>query len=156
MVRVALSRSRRSLLIRTHLQESSHFIEQNTHRLDVFPPNTPLLTAKSDAPSSPRMPFDPRAIFHAFLEKVPPPPGRPDTPETVANLKIKGVELKDSLAALEPLKGTGAWTKDQEAKYYFMDFQRKWIFCRCLRINQLVSATDDLHLARPLIFIAAH
>lgn len=92
------------------------------------------------------MPYNSTAIFHAFLEKVPLPPGRPDTPETIENLKKKGIELRNRLAALEPLKGTPAWTADQEAKYHFMHFQRKWIFCRCLRINQLVSATDDRQL----------
>jgi hypothetical protein len=99
--------------------------------------------ARQDAPQNPRVPFDPKAIFHAFLEKVPQPPGRPDSAETIENLKKKSLELKDRLAALEPLRGTGAWSADQEARYYFMDFQRKWIFCRCLRLNQLVSAADD-------------
>jgi len=99
---------------------------------------------KSNATTAVRVPFDPTAIFTAFLSKVPPPPGRPDTPETIVSLKIKGIELRTRLAALEPLKGTAAWTTDQEAKYYFLDFQRKWIFCRVLRINQLVGAPSIL------------
>lgn len=111
---------------------------------------------QSSAPQQARVPFDPKAIFHAFLEKVPAPPGRPDTPEAIATLKTKGVELRNRLAAMESLKGTRAWTTDQEAKYYFMDFQRKWIFCRCLRINQLVSATGDRQVGRSLISVAAH
>lgn len=98
---------------------------------------------KSNATPTTRIPFDPTAIFTAFLDKVPSPPGRPDTPETIISLKKKGIELRNRIAALELLKGTPAWTKDQEAKYYFMDFQRKWIFCRVLRINQLVSVTHD-------------
>ena len=104
-----------------------------------------------------RAPFDPIAIFTAFLNKVPPPPGRPDTPETIVSLKIKGIELRNRLAALEPLKGTAAWTTDQEAKYYFMDFQRKWIFCRVLRINQLVGAPiHTRRVGRALMVMTAY
>lgn len=156
MVRVAFSRSRRSLSIRAHVKATPHPTAQTDQLPDGLPLNTPSLTNKLDAPQKPRMPFDPKAIFHAFLEKVPPPPGLPDTPEAVETLKKKGIELRNRLAALEPLKGTQAWTTDQEAKYYFMDFQRKWIFCRCLRFNQLVSVTDNRHRGRSLIFIAAH
>ena len=111
---------------------------------------------QSTAPIAIRIPFDPKAIFTAFLDKVPPPPGRPDTPETIASLKMKGIELRNRLAALELLKGTPAWTTDQEARYYFMDFQRKWIFCRVLRINQLVSATRHHRLGRALTSVSAH
>ena len=137
-----------SLSIRTHPQAST---EQNGQ--GVLRPNpSSSLAIKPDAPQNTRMPFDPRAIFHAFLEKVPPPPGRADTPEIIESLKKKGVELRNRLSALEPLKGTRAWTADQEAKYYFMDFQRKWIFCRCLRINQLVSVADDRRPELLLIF----
>jgi len=79
-----------------------------------------------------------RAAFAAFIERIPPPSGLPVTPETIILLKKKGVELRDQLAALEPLKGT--WTRDQSSGYYIADFQRKLIFCRLLRVNQLVSA----------------
>ena len=73
-------------------------------------------------PPTTQVPFDPKAIIAAFLERVPQPPGHPNTPETVNALKKKGVELQNQLTALKPLKGILAWTTDQEAKYYFMDF----------------------------------
>jgi hypothetical protein len=130
---------------------------QNPDQINGQPPDAlatpPSLAAKSVAPPPIRIPFDPKAIFAAFLERVPAPPSRLDTPESISSLKLKGMELRTRLAALETLKGTPAWTPDQEAKYYFMDFQRKWIFCRCLRINQLVS-TGHHHPLRPVLTLA--
>jgi hypothetical protein len=81
-----------------------------------------MVRSRSNAPQTARVPFDPKAIFTAFLEKVPQPPGRPDTAETIDTLKMKGIELRNRLAALEPLKGTPAWTTDQEASII------SWIF----------------------------
>lgn len=156
MVRIAFSRSRRSLSNEAHVQASSQPTEPNGEEPDAPPQNPSSLAAKQSTSQHPRVPFDPRAIFRAFLEKVPQPPGRPDTPEAIETLKKKGIDLRNRLAALEPLKGTRAWTTDQEAKYYFMDFQRKWILCRCLRINQLVSAAGDRRPGRLLIVTVAH
>jgi len=151
MVRIAFSHSYRSLSNNVHVQASPHSTQFDAQPPDLTKPPPPMMV-KANASHAKRVPYDLKAIFSAFLEKVPRPPGRPDTAETIVTLKKKGRELRDRLAALDPHRNTPGWTKDQEAQYYFMDFQRKWIFCRCLRINQLVSVVGDRHLGRALIF----
>ena len=98
------------------------------------------MVKSNNAPVTP-LPFDPTTLFAAFLRKAPLPPGPPDTPEQIVLLKKKGVEIGNQLTALEPLRDTQAWTMDTVAKYYFLDFQKKWIFCRILQINRFVSTS---------------
>ena len=158
-----LSAADRPTPFRRHSAHIAFLPSKNKHP----PDNSMLRPVSSPRPPAPKPsssmvesknPVQPsfEALFSIFLSQLPPPPpDLRDTPETIVSLKNKSVELRDRLIALEPLKGTPAWDT-VKIEYSFMHCQRQWIFCRVLRINQLVGAAHDCCLGHALMFITAH
>ena len=96
---------------------------------------------ESNNTSAPPPQFNPKAVFITFLHpKVAPLLRFLKTPEDLILLRKRGEELRNRPTALVSLNNPLAWTLDMVARYS-VDFQRKWIFRRVLRINQLVGAS---------------